>query len=77
MTWVVDIKFTQSQSQRSMEKGSQLHAQPALPAKQQSKQGFDRRLLWPQNWSEGAGEEENIFPRRQPYFDSLIVQSVT
>jgi len=39
-----------------MEKGNQLHAQPALPAKQQPKQGFDRRLLWPQNWSEGAGK---------------------
>jgi hypothetical protein len=60
-----------------MEKGSQLNAQPALPAKQQPKQKFDRRLLWPQNWSEGVGEEKNIFLRRESYLDSLIVQSLT
>jgi hypothetical protein len=59
-----------------MEKGSQLQAQPALQAKQQPKQGFDRMFL-PQKWSEGAGEETNIFPRRESYLDSLIVQFVT
>jgi len=57
--------------------GSQLHAQPVLPAKEQSKQEFDRSLLWPQNWSEGAREEKNIFPRRESYLDFFIVQSVT